>query len=56
MFTKIVSGLIALALALAFLAVPLIKLKDPALTIVVLIGVAMMVYNFVEVVRSKDDH
>jgi hypothetical protein len=56
MIAKIVMGLIALALALAFFAVPIVKLKDPALIIVVLIGVAMMVYNFIEVVREKDDH
>ncbi len=42
-------GLIAIGLALTFLAVPIVKLKSPALIIVVLIGVAMMIYNFVEV-------
>jgi len=52
---KIVMGLIALAMALAFFAPPVIKLKDPAMTIVILIGVAAMVYSFIEVVREKDD-
>lgn len=56
MIAKIVMGLIALSMAIAFFAVPIVKLKDPALVIVVLIGVAMMVYNFIEVVREKDDH
>lgn len=56
MIAKIVTGLIALGMALAFFAVPVLKLKSPALIIVILIGVAMMVYNFIEVVRSKDDH
>ncbi|MDH5263651.1 MAG: hypothetical protein OEX21_02755 [Betaproteobacteria bacterium] len=56
MFAKIVMGLIAISMAIAFFAVPILKLKDPALIIVVLIGVAMMVYNFIEVVREKDDH
>lgn len=53
---RIVMGVIALILALAFFAVPAIKLKDPALIVVMLIGVAAMVYNFIEVVRESDDH
>lgn len=52
---KIVMGLIALVMALAFFAVPAIKLKDPAMTIVILIGVAAMVYSFFEFVRERDD-
>ena len=56
MIAKIVMGLIAIGFAAAFFAVPIIKLKEPALVIVVLIGVAAMVYNFIEVVREKDDH
>lgn len=52
---KIVMGLIALTLAVAFFAPPAIKLKDPALIVVLLIGVAAMVYNFIEVVREKDE-
>ncbi|MEO7742542.1 MAG: hypothetical protein ABIR98_06385 [Usitatibacter sp.] len=52
---KIVMGLVALALALAFFAPPVIKLKDPAMTIVILIGVAAMIYSFIEFVREKDD-
>lgn len=55
MIAKIVMGLIALLMALAFFLVPIVKLKSPALVIVVLIGVAMMVYDFIEVVRSKDE-
>ena len=54
-FAKIVMGLIALIMALAFFAPPVIKLKDPALIIVILIGVAAMIVNFIEVVREKDD-
>jgi hypothetical protein len=56
MIAKVVMGLVALAMALAFFAVPILKLKEPALIIVVLIGVAMMVYNFIEVVREKDNN
>lgn len=54
-FAKIVMGLFALALALAFYAVPAIKLKDPAMIVVILIGVGAMVYSFIEFVREKDD-
>lgn len=54
-FARIVMGLIALAMAFAFFAPPVLKLKDPAMIIVILIGVAAMVYNFIEVVRAKDD-
>jgi 4-hydroxybenzoate polyprenyltransferase len=53
-FAKIVMGLIALTMALLFFAVPAVKLKEPAMIIVLLIGVAAMVYNFIEVVREKD--
>jgi len=52
---KIVMGLVAVTMALLFFAPPAIKLKDPALIVVLLIGVAAMVYNFIEVVREKDD-
>ena len=54
-FAKVVMALIALAMALAFFAPPAIKLKDPAMIIVILIGVAAMVYSFIEFVREKDD-
>jgi hypothetical protein len=40
---------------LGFLAVPVIKLKDPALAIVVLVGVVMAAYEFFEQLRSKDE-
>lgn len=54
-FARIVMGLIAIGMAIAFFAPPVIKLKDPAMIIVILIGIAAMVYNFIEVVRAKDD-
>ena len=62
MLSRIVFGLIAIAMAVAFLAVPVAKLL-PALgsrafplLIVILIGIVMMVYEFIETVRdSKDD-
>lgn len=54
-FAKIVMGLIALAMAMAFFAPPMIKLKDPAMIIITLIGVAAMIYSFIEFVREQDD-
>ena len=52
---KIVMGVIALTMAIAFFAPTVIKLKDPALLVFILIGVAAMVYSFIEVVREKED-
>lgn len=52
---RFLMGVIAIGLAIAFFAVPVIKLKDPALLIVILIGVAAMIYNFIEVMREKED-
>ena len=51
-----VMGVIAIGMAVAFFAVPVIKIKDPAMIIVILIGVAAMVYNFIEVLREDDEH
>jgi len=42
-------------LALVYLAAPVIKLKDVALGIVVLIGVAMMAVDLWQSLKSKDD-
>lgn len=51
---KVVMALIASLMALAFFAVPIIKLKEGALVVVVLIGVAAMVYSLIEFVREED--
>ncbi|MBL0142968.1 MAG: hypothetical protein IPP91_12915 [Betaproteobacteria bacterium] len=52
--SKIVMGLIALALAIVFFAVPVIKIRDVAMTIIIVIGVAAMIVSFVEMVNEKD--
>ncbi|MEP7208331.1 MAG: hypothetical protein ABI920_15445 [Casimicrobiaceae bacterium] len=54
-WVKVAMGLIGVGMAVAFLAVPAIKLKDPAMVVVMLIGVAAMIYNFIEFVREKDE-
>lgn len=52
---KTIAGLIGLVMLIAFVAPPVIKLQKLALAVVVLIGVAMAVYEYVEHLRSKDD-
>ena len=54
-FANIVMSVIALAMAVAFLAPPVIKLKDAAMIIIILIGVVAMVFSAIEFVREKDD-
>ena len=54
MVSKFIYGLIGLILVIGFLAVPIVKLPETSLIIVVLIGVAMAIYEFIEEVKAKD--
>ena len=54
MLTKLIFGLISMALIVVFTGAVVVKLKEPALIVVVLIGLAMMVYDFIEFLREKD--
>ena len=54
MVLKVIFGLIGIALMLAFGAPVVLKVKSIALVVVILIGVAMMVYDFIEYLREKD--
>jgi hypothetical protein len=54
MLTKLVFGLISMTLVVVFVGAIILKLKDPALVVVVAIGLAMMVYDFVEFLRERD--
>lgn len=54
MMTKVIFGLISMALMATFAGAIVVKLKEPALIVVVLIGLAMMVYDFIEFLREKD--
>lgn len=54
MLTKVIFGLISMALMTTFVGAIVLKLKEPALAVVVLIGLAMMVYDFIEFLREKD--
>lgn len=61
MLSEIVFGLIGMTVAMVFFSVPVLKLapvlgwKVIPLIVVVLIGVAMMVYEFFETVRDSRD-
>jgi len=52
--SKFIFGLVGLVLVIGFLAVPIVKLRETALIIVVLIGMAMAVYEFIETLKNKD--
>ena len=54
MVFKFIYGLIGLIMVIGFLAVPIVKLPETSLIIVVLIGVAMAIYEFIEEVKSKE--
>jgi len=55
MLFKLLAGVVAVTLMVAFLLPPVIKLKDVALGIVVLIGVTMMLVDLWQSLQSKDD-
>lgn len=54
MIFKLVVGLLAAALVLAFVLPPAIKLRDLALAIVIGIGIAMMLVDLYQSLRRKD--
>ena len=52
---KILAGVVAMVLMIAYLAPPIFKLKDVALAIVIAIGVVMMLADLWQSLQSKDD-
>lgn len=52
MVRTVISGIVALAIALTFFSVLLLKVQEPVLWIVIGIGVLMMVWNIVDGVRN----
>ncbi|HEX4782643.1 MAG TPA: hypothetical protein VH301_17935 [Usitatibacter sp.] len=52
---KLVMAVVASALMIFFFAVPVLKLKELDMAIVVLIGLVLMIANFAQDVRKKDD-
>ena len=55
MALKIFAGILAVALMLIYLAPVVLKLMQPALTIVVLIGIVMMLVDLWQSLQSKED-
>jgi hypothetical protein len=55
MGVKIVAGLVAVILVVGYLLAPVFKLKDVALGVVICIGVAMMLVDLLQSLKSKDD-
>ncbi len=55
MALKVIAGILAAALLLVFIGPVVVKLKDVALSVVVLIGVTMMLVDIWQSLRAKDD-
>jgi len=52
---KIFAAVVAVVLMLGFLAPPVLKLKDIALGVTILIGIAMMLVDLWQSLQSKED-
>ena len=52
---KIFAGIVAVVLFVGFVVPYVLKMKDIALTIVILIGVGMMAVDLWQSLRSKED-
>ena len=52
---KIVAGIMAAALLVIYIGPVVVKLKDVALSCVVFVGLAMMITDLWQSLRSKDD-
>ena len=55
MAIKIFSGVVAVILLLAYLTPVMLKLKDPALVLVMLVGIALMLVDLWQSLQSKND-
>jgi len=55
MALKIFAGILSVALMLLYLAPVVLKLLQPALTAVVVIGIVMMLVDLWQSMKSKDD-
>lgn len=54
MAIKILGGVVALSLVIAYLLPPLVKLKDVALGAVILIGIAMMLIDLWQSLQKEE--
>ena len=55
MAVKIAAAVVAMILMFAYLLPPVFKLKDVALGVVICIGLAMMLVDLWQSLKSKDD-
>ena len=55
MLLKIIAGIIGAALLLAYVAPVVLRLKDYALSAVVLLGLGMMLVDLWQSLKSKED-
>jgi len=54
MIIKVLAGLVAIVLVIAYLIPPIYKLKEIELGVVVLIGIALMLVDLVQSMRKED--
>ena len=52
---KILAGVVAMVLVIGYLLPPIFKLKDVALGAVICIGLALILIDLVQSLRSKED-
>lgn len=55
MAIKIFSGIVAIILMLVYLGPVILKLRDPALSLVIIIGIALMLIDLWQSLKSKTD-
>jgi len=55
MTPKVFAGILSAALLIFFVGPVVVKLKDVALSVVVTIGLAMMLYDLWQSLREKDE-
>lgn len=54
MLIKALFGAIGVVLMVVFLGAIVMKLKDPALAVVILIGLGLMAFDYIQSLRERD--
>jgi hypothetical protein len=54
MVMKVVAGIIAVVLVVAFVTPPAYKLKDPAMIVVIALGIVLMLIDLWESLRERE--
>ena len=52
---KILSGVVAMVLVIGYLLPPILKLKDVALGVVIVIGLVLILIDLVQSLQSKEE-